>query len=105
MVYVENEIIGRRPRRIRLDFGYDYFEMGELLEISDGHYRKLERGIYGIDVKKILLMYTRLGVDPLYLLTGKSNREEEDCGITYEPEDKNALVCELLDYCKTKLKD
>lgn len=105
MVYVENEIIGRRLRRIRLDFGYDYFEMRELLEISDGHYRKLERGIYGIDVKKILLMYTRLGVDPLYLLTGKSNREEEDCGITYEPEDKNALVCELLDYCKTKLKD
>ena len=50
-------------------------------------------------------MYTRLGVDPLYLLTGKSNSEEEDCGITYEPEDKNALVCELLDYCKTKLKD
>ena len=44
MVYVENEIIGRRLRRIRLDFGYDYFEMGELLEISDGHYRKLERG-------------------------------------------------------------
>ena len=31
MVYVENEIIGRRLRRIRLDFGYDYFEMGELL--------------------------------------------------------------------------
>lgn len=28
MVYVENEIIGRRLRRIRLDFGYDYFEMG-----------------------------------------------------------------------------
>jgi len=52
MVYVENEIIGRRLRRIRLDFGYDYFEMGELLEISDGHYRKLERGIYGIDVHK-----------------------------------------------------
>lgn len=44
MVYVENEIIGRRLRRIRLDFGYDYFEMGELLEISDGHYRKLEKG-------------------------------------------------------------
>lgn len=52
MVYVENEIIGRRLRRIRLDFGYDYFEMGELLEISDGHYRKLERGIYGIECKK-----------------------------------------------------
>ena len=74
MVYVENEIIGRRLRRIRLDFGYDYFEMGELLEISDGHYRKLERGIYGIDAKKILLMYASLGVDPLYLLTGKRKR-------------------------------
>ena len=37
MVYVENEIIGRRLRRIRLDFGYDYFEMGELLQIGKGN--------------------------------------------------------------------
>lgn len=61
MVYVENEIIGRRLRRIRLDFGYDYFEMGELLEISDGHYRKLERGIYGIDVKKNFINVHKTG--------------------------------------------
>ncbi|MBO5489234.1 MAG: helix-turn-helix transcriptional regulator [Eubacterium sp.] len=103
MIYVENELIGRRLQRIRKDLGYTYEEMGEVLEVSDGQYRKLERGIYAIDVRKVILMYTRLGVDPLYLLTGNCNRIDEDKKITYEVEDNNSLVCELLDYCKTKL--
>jgi len=105
MVYVENELIGRRLRKIRKSLGMDYIEMGEMLGISDGHYRKIERGIYGLDVKKLLLMYSRLGVDPLYLLTGNTNRDEDRNLIDYDTEDKNLLVCELLDYCKTKLVD
>lgn len=103
MVYVENELIGRRLKRIRMDLGMDYPDMAELLEISDGHYRKIERGVYGLDVRKLMLLYTKLQVDPLYLLTGEQSR-----AMHYIPgshTDRDTLICELLDYCKTKLSE
>lgn len=101
MVYVENELIGRRLKRIRQDLGMDYPDMAEVLQISDGHYRKIERGVYGLDVRKLLLLYTKLQVDPLYILTGNPGR-----GRQYIPgshADRDTLICELLDYCKNRL--
>lgn len=65
MVYVENELIGKRLKRIRRDLGMDYPDMADVLEISDGHYRKIERGVYGLDVKKLMLLYSKLQVDQI----------------------------------------
>ncbi len=102
MVYEENEQIGKRLKKIRQNAGLDYPDMADVLEVSEGHYRKIERGVYGLDVKKILMLYQRLKVDPLYLLTGDRGSE-----LSYknrsEPVDKNSIVCELLDYCKKQL--
>lgn len=103
MVYVENELIGRRLKHIRQDLGMDYPDMAEVLEISDGHYRKIERGVYGLDVRKLMLLYAKLQVDPLYILTGNPSR-----GMKYIPSsnaDRDTLICELLDYCKNRLVD
>lgn len=101
MVYVENELIGRRLERIRKRMGYGLADMAEILDVSSGQYRKIERGIYGLDVKKILILYSKLQIDPLYLLTG--NRRKDAAYVPYRAQDNNSLVCELLDYCRTKL--
>lgn len=101
MVYVENELIGRRLERIRKRMGYELSDMAEILGVSTGQYRKIERGIYGLDVKKILILYSKLQIDPLYLLTG--NRRKDSAYVPYGAQDNNSLVCELLDYCRTKL--
>ncbi|MCH5252713.1 MAG: helix-turn-helix transcriptional regulator [Lachnospiraceae bacterium] len=101
MIYIENELIGKRLKKIRQEEGMDYVDMGELLGISEGHYRKIERGVYGLDVRKLLILHTKLKVDPMYLLTGK-----RPCNRYYlgeRPVDRNELVCELLDYCKKQL--
>lgn len=103
MVYVENELIGKRLKRIRMDLGMDFPEMADLLEISDGHYRKIERGVYGLDVRKLMMLYDRLQVDPLYILTGDQSRCAQY--IAGKNKDKDTLVCELLDYCKSQLVD
>lgn len=104
MIYVENELIGRRLKKIRQQAGLDYSDMAEVLGISEGHYRKIERGVYGLDVRKVLMLHTKLNVDPLYLLTGKRGTD-----VTYNSRDarmdRNAMVCELLDYCKKQLVD
>lgn len=101
MIYVENELIGRRLKRIRMDRGMDFPDMAEVLEVSTAHYRKIERGVYGLDVRKLLLLYSKLRVDPLYILTGDYGRGVQY--VAHEEEDCNSLVCELLDYCKKKL--
>ncbi len=104
MVYVENELIGKRLKQIRRQAGLNYTDMAEVLEISEGHYRKLERGVYGLDVKKILMLYTKMDVDPLYLLLGKRSMDFQ-YNLEEGKTDRNALVCELLDYCKQQLAD
>ncbi len=101
MVYVENELIGRRLKLIRTELGLNYFEMAEILEISDGHYRKIERGIYGLDAKKLLLLNEKLNVDPLYILTGSRGMEVQY--VTYSQSGHNDVVGSLLEYCRQYL--
>ena len=103
MVYVENELMGKRLRRVRMDLGMNYWDMADILGVSEGHYRKIERGIYGLDAKKLLCLYSRLKIDPLYILTGDRGRP-----IPYNLSKKisrESIVCELLDYCKKQLVD
>jgi hypothetical protein len=78
--------------------------MALALGITEGHYRKIERGQYGLDARKILILKKKMGVDPLYLLG-----EERSGMIIYsppgEPVDRNAYVCELLEYCKEQIEE
>lgn len=102
MNFIENELMGKRLRRVRSDLGMTQMDMAEVLEVSEGHYKKLERGVYDLDVKKLILLYSKLQVDPLFIMTGELGRE-----LSYIPSQQNnrdSLVCELLDYCKRQLK-
>lgn len=101
MVYVENELIGKRLQKIRKDAHMEYYDMAKLLGVSEGHYRKIERGIYGLDIPKLMTLYTELGVDPLYLLAG---RQKSPVSRERPPkEGTREYVCELLDYCKRQI--
>ena len=40
------------------------------------HYRKLEAGITGISVDKVLTLYHKYGIDPTYLITGESSMKD-----------------------------
>lgn len=104
MVYVENELIGKRLMKIRQDNNLDFYDMADILGISEGHYRKIERGIYGLDIPKLLQLYDKLDVDPMYLLLGKldlSNMYTKSNGKV----DRKKMVCELLDFCIKQIKD
>lgn len=101
MVYVENELIGKRLQKVRENAHIEYYDMAKLLGVSEGHYRKIERGIYGLDIPKLMTLYTQLGVDPLYLLAG---RQELDMSLRRgQKVNTKEHVCELLDYCKKQI--
>lgn len=103
MVQEQNEIIGRRLQDVRESAHMDFYDMAKLLCVSVGHYRKIERGVYGLDVEKLVILYEKLDVDPLYLLAGrqKARRESVDSHLAI----RNRRVCELLEYCKQQLSD
>lgn len=103
MIYVENELIGRRLMKIRQDNDLEFYDMADILDISEGHYRKIERGVYGLDVPKLLKLYDKLDVDPMYLLLGKidlSNTYTKSNGKV----DRKKMVCELLEFCIKQIK-
>ena len=103
MVQEQNEIIGRRLQDVRESAHMDFYDMAKLLRVSVGHYRKIERGVYGLHVEKLVILYEKLDVDPLYLLAGrqKARRESVDSHLAI----RNRRVCELLEYCKQQLSD
>lgn len=104
MDYIENELIGKRLMKIRQEKNLEFYDMASILGISEGHYRKIERGIYGLDVPKLLRLYEKLNVDPMYLLLGKidlSSVFTEPSGVI----DRRQMICNLLDYCVKQIKD
>lgn len=49
--------------------------MAEILEISSAYYGKVERGIHGLSLKKLVLVNKKFGIDINYLLTGNGKAE------------------------------
>lgn len=103
MNYTENEVIGERLRKARTDVGKSCADVAAALGISEGHYRKIERGIYGIDLRKLFILEKVVGMDTRYLLYGESVENDR----VYYPIDAerkgNSYVCQLLSYCQKQL--
>ena len=45
-------------------------QMSEILEMSSAYYGKVERGVHGLSLEKLVLVNKKLDVDINYLLTG-----------------------------------
>lgn len=68
--------IGKRLREARLNMNLEKSEIADVLDVTVEHYRKLEAGITGISVDKVLTLYHKYGIDPTYLITGESSMKD-----------------------------
>ena len=68
--------IGKRLREARLNMNLEKSEIADVLGVTVEHYRKLEAGITGISVDKVLTLYHKYGIDPTYLITGESSMKD-----------------------------
>ena len=66
-LYVE---MGKRLRIYRIELNYTQEQMSEILEMSSAYYGKVERGVHGLSLEKLVLVNKKLDVDINYLLTG-----------------------------------
>ena len=55
--------IGKRLREARLNMNLEKSEIADVLGVTVEHYRKLEAGITGISVDKVLTLYHKYGID------------------------------------------
>lgn len=62
--------MGMRLRKTRLKFDYTQEQVAEMLGISTTYYGKIERGVHGLSLVKLLAVHQKLKVDITYLLTG-----------------------------------
>lgn len=68
--------IGKRLREARLNMNLEKSEIADVLGVTVEHYRKLEAGVTGISVDKVLTLYHKYGIDPTYLITGESSMKD-----------------------------
>lgn len=66
-LYVE---MGQRLRISRIKLNYTQEQMAEILEMSTAYYGKIERGVYGLSLAKLVMVNEKLDIDINYLLTG-----------------------------------
>lgn len=69
--------IGSRLRDSRENLNLSRAEVAEVLDVTEEHYRKLENGITALSIDKMFILNERYGMDPAYLILGKSNHVEE----------------------------
>lgn len=96
-----NVVIGNRLRKIRkmLDISSD--DMAETMNLSVGHFQKLERGDHALSLTCLKVLREKYGVDLNYLITGRSR--EEDIArdlIDGTPEEIFYFMHQLLDSCE-----
>ena len=67
--------IGKRLRMLRFELEYTQEQMAETLEMSLAYYGKVERGLYGLSLEKLVIVNSKFDMDINYLLTGNKRNE------------------------------
>nr|MBP3599369.1 helix-turn-helix transcriptional regulator [Eubacterium sp.] len=96
-----NQVLGKRLRKARRMLGVTSEEMSEMLHLSAGHYRKLERGEHAISLGCLQVLHEVYGMDLNYIITG--HVREEDVArelVNSTPEEAFYYMHQLLESCE-----
>lgn len=66
-LYVE---MGKRLRISRNQLDYTQEQVADILGMSTAYYGKVERGVHGLSLAKLVIVNEKLDIDINYLLTG-----------------------------------
>ncbi len=91
--------MGERLRHSRIKKGLTQENVAEMLGISLTYYGKIERGVNGLSLEKLVLASKRLDIDPTYLLTGEKRAAVNiDLVIEQCPKTKQHDMNKLIQY-------
>lgn len=97
--------IGKRLKEARETNGFTQEKLAEVLDVGVEHYRKLESGMYGLQLEKMLLLYEKYKIDPTYLITGnrKKSFDIDEYLANCSREERDMFIERILDYMKKML--
>ena len=72
LLYVD---IGKRLRIFRIQSNYTQEQMAEIVGMSTAYYGKVERGVHGLSLAKLVIVNEKLDIDINYLLTGVEKKQ------------------------------
>lgn len=99
------KMMGERLRDYRKKLNYTQEQVAELLDMSLTYYGKVERGINGLSIEKLLLAHEKMGVDISYLLTGEKKPEITFEGLLQDcPREKRYEMEQLIKYAMSLVK-
>lgn len=97
-----NVLLGGRLRKIRKILDVSSEDMAEVLDVSIGHFQKLERGDHAFSLERLLILREEYGIDLNYLITGRSKENDLARDLIYgTPEEVFCFFHQLLDSCET----
>lgn len=96
-LYIE---MGCRLREEREKANLTQWKMAEILDISMTYYGNIERGINGLSTKRLVLLWEKLKIDPLYILTGDhhsilTERIANECPVNKRKELERLIECAI----------
>lgn len=98
--------MGKRLRVLRINLNYTQEQMAEILEISPAYYGKVERGLHGLSLDKLVIANKKLDVDINYLLTGDRKGEISVIEVIKEcPRNKRYDMQQLMKYAMELAKE
>lgn len=98
--------MGKRLRIFRINLNYTQEQMAEILEISPAYYGKVERGLHGLSLDKLVIANRKLDIDINYLLTGDKKGEVSVIEVIKEcPRNKRYDMQQLMKYAMKLAKE
>lgn len=101
MIRYCNRVLGKRLRSARKMMNITSEEMAEVLQLSAGHYRKLERGEHAISLACLQVLHEEYGLDLNYIITGHAREEDVARDLVRStPEEVFYYMHQLLESCQ-----
>lgn len=101
MKVFKNVQVGKRLRQIRRMLDVSQEDMAEAMNISVGHFQKLERGDHAFSLSYLEVLHEKYGIDLNYLISGQIREQdiarELVCGA---PQDVFYCLHQLLASCE-----
>ncbi len=96
-----NKVLGKRLQKVRKMMDISSEDMAEVMNLSAGHYRKLERGEHAISLACLQVLHEEYGIDLNYIITGHAREEDVArdlvCGT---PEEIFGYMHQLIESCE-----
>ncbi len=99
---IHNIEVGQRLQIARKNGKYSQDQFAEAFGIEVEHYRKLEKGVHGLNLDKIKTLHEKYRVNPTFLVTGMTSGpfDAENFIINCSTEDREKFINFILEYVR-----